>query len=211
MKQNRKLWGIVAGLAALALLVGGTSVASNMGFKFVPNVGANEFFNLSLPWNNNYAKAVELFNDLPGSVAVTRINPNNSKTTWSTGAPTTANFDVVSGEGYVVQAGGSGVTTAVIVGSHNPNQTLDFAANEFFNAAAPYHQTHTKVVDLFTDLNNQLGDPSAIVGVTRINPNNSKTTWSNGAPTTANFDLTLGAAVVIQAGAGGSGYVWPHY
>ncbi|GAB4224800.1 MAG: hypothetical protein Kow0062_26930 [Acidobacteriota bacterium] len=210
MKRNRVIWGLLAGVAAVALMVGGTAVASNMGFKFVPNIGANEFFNLSLPWFNNYTKANELFNDLPGASRISKINPNGSRTSWFNGASFTQNFDVIKAEGYVVEAGGSGVNSAVIVGSHDPNFTLTFNAGEFFNAAAPYHQTFTKANELFNDMNAQMG-ATAIARISKINANGAQTSWFNGASFSQNFTLDLGMAVIVESQDGGSGYVWPHY
>ncbi len=49
------------------------------------------------------------------------------------------------------------VSAAVVVGSHDPNYTFSFTANQAFNAAAPYHQTFTKANALFNDLNTKLG------------------------------------------------------
>ena len=50
MAKRMKLW--VAG--GLLLAVGGTVLASNMGFKFVPNLNqAAKTFTISLPLNNN--------------------------------------------------------------------------------------------------------------------------------------------------------------
>lgn len=210
MKRNSKLWGLVAGAAIVALLVGGTAIASNMGFKFVPNVGANTFFNLSLPWNNNYTAANGLFNDLPGSASVFKVNANASQTEWNAGASSTQNFPVIKGEGYIVKAGPSGVTTAVVVGSHDPNFTLNFTAGNFFNAAAPYHQTFTRANELYNDFGTQLG-ASAIASIFKVNTNSSQTEWNAGASSTQNFTLDLGMAVIVKAGDGGSGYVWPHY
>ena len=210
MKRNRVIWGLLAGVAAVALMIGGTAVASNMGFKFVPNIAAGNFFNLSLPWFNNYTKANELFNDLPGADSVTKVNANGSKTDWFNGAPFSQNFAIVKAEGYIVKAGPSGVTTAVIVGSHDPNYTLTFNAGEFFNAASPYHQTFTKANELFSDMNSQMG-ATAIGRISKVNTNGSYTSWFSGAPPTNNFTMDLGMAVIVKAQDGGSGYVWPHY
>jgi hypothetical protein len=177
----------------------------------VPNIGADNFFNLSIPWNNNYTKANELFADLPGAIRVSKVEAADaSLTDWFTGAPPAQNFDVLKSEGYLVRAGSSGVTEAVIVGSHDPNFTVDFTAGEFFNAASPYHQTFNKANELFTDLNDQLGS-SAILRISKYETDASLTDWFTGAPPAQNFDLALGEAVLVRANDGGSGYVWPHY
>jgi hypothetical protein len=207
MKRNGKFWGLVAGVAALALLVGGTAVASNMGFKFVPSIGSNEFFNLSLPWNNNYNKANELFNDLGASV-LTKFNADGSVVDWNAGAQPFSNYDIIAQEAYLVQAAGA-IESSVIVGSHDPNATVSIAGNEFFNYSHPYHSTLTKANELFNDFNSS--SASAVSVITKYNADGTVTDWNAGAQPFANFDLTLGMGVLVQAGDGLSGYVAPHY
>lgn len=206
--------GLVAGLVGVALLMGGFATASNMGFKFVPNVAASSNFNLSMPWNNNFAKANLLFNDLTtqgGSVSsLSKFNANATLTSWFTGAPPANNYNVVKGESYIVLTAGGGMNTAVVVGSHDPNFTFTFAAGQNFNAAAPYHQTFTKVNQLYNDMATKLG-ASAISSVSKFNTNATLTSWFTGAPPANNFNLDLGMGVIVLAGSGGSGYVWPHY
>ncbi len=206
--------GVVAGLVGLGLLLGGVATASNMGFKFVPNVGANQFFNLSLPWNNNYTKANGLFNDIKASAptvgSVSKVQTNGKSLDWFAGAPPANNYTVAKGEAYVVKAGSGGINSFVLVGSHDPNYTFSFAANQYFNAAAPYHQTFTKVNQLFNDLKTKLG-ANAIATVSKVQTNGKKLDWFNGAPPANNYNLDLGMGVIMKANTGGSGYVWPHY
>lgn len=38
MRKHRTIWGLVAAVAGVTLLLGGVATASNMGFKFVPQV-----------------------------------------------------------------------------------------------------------------------------------------------------------------------------
>lgn len=212
--KKLSLRGAVAGLVGLALLLGGVATASNMGFKFVPNIGANQAFDLSLPWNNNYTKANGLFNDIKASaptlVSVSKFTPNSKLSDWFVGAAPANNFNVVKGEGYIVKAGSGGVTSFVLVGSHDPNYTFSFTANQAFSAAAPYHQTFTKVNQLFNDLKTKLGATS-IASVSKFTANSKLTDWFTGAAPANNFNLDLGMGVIVKAQAGGSGYVWPHY
>jgi len=211
MRNLRHLRGWLAGLAGVALLLGGFAVASNMGFKFVPNIGANQYTNLSLPWNNNYTNAKSLYDDLDlgGDILrVMKVNPDFSFTSWFYAAPQTNNFTVQKGQAYTVQAGAAGITSAVIVGSHDPNFTYAFAAGQYSNPAAPYHQTLTNAKGLYDDMAAQS------VGVARlikVNPDFSFTSWFYAAPQVNNFNLTLGMGVIVEATTGGSGYVWPHY
>lgn len=211
MKKFHGFRGIAVGLVAVALLLGGVATASNMGFKFVPNIGANAVFNLALPWNNNYTKANELFNDLPGAERVSKVKADNTGSVdWFSGQSNNFNFDVIKAEGYKVFAGASGVTTAVIVGSHDPNYSLNFTANEVFNLGAPYHGTHSKANELFNDLNTQTGD-----GIDRIakvkSDNTGNIDWFSGQSNTFNFTIELGEAVITFAGSGGGPYNYPHY
>lgn len=213
--MNRYLKGILAGLAGVALLVGGFATASNMGFKFVPNIAANQAFNLSMPWNNNFTKANGLFNDLQGQDTdvsrLAKFGTNSKLTSWFVGAPDSNNYDVVKGEAYIVYAAASGpVSAAVVVGSHDPNYTFAFTEGQAFNAAAPYHQTFTKANQLFNDLNTKLGAGS-IDRVSRFGANSKLTSWFAGAPLSNNFNLDLGMGVVVYPAQTKSGYVWPHY
>lgn len=211
MKRFNKVQGLVAAAVGVALLAGGLATASNMGFKFVPNIAANQFFDLSLPWNNNYAKASNLLSDLPGANRVSRYNGSGSITDWFAGASSASNFSIIKGDAYIVRAGGSGVNTAVVVGSHDPAFTFAFTANQFRNASAPYHQTLTKASQVLNDMKTQMG-ANSVNRVSRYNGNGSITDWFSGASPASNFNLTLGMGVIVRGGsAGGSGYVWPHY
>lgn len=208
MTTRRTLWGLVAALAGIALLLGGVATASNMGFKFVPQipgtVNANAY-NLSLPWNNNYTNADSILKDVPGLQRVARMEPNAKFTSWTGSAGT--NFPVVKGTAYVVVGSGSG-QTPVIVGSHDPNFTFAFV-NGANNLSAPYHQTFTGADGLLKDLRSKLGGDTVITRVARIEPNMKLTSWTGSAGT--NFPLELGKGVVVYANGTPSGYVWPHY
>ncbi|MDQ7006498.1 MAG: hypothetical protein Q9Q40_04640 [Acidobacteriota bacterium] len=210
MSKHRTIRGLVAGLLGVALLVSGMVVASNMGFKFVPDIPANSAFNLSLPWNNNYTKGSELLNDLPGVTRLQKFNPDSTFTDWFVGASPVQNFDVIKSEAYIANAGSSGSNTAVIVGSHDPNFTLSFNPNEAFNASAPYHQTYTKANELLSDLNGQLGS-GAVSRLQKFNADSTFTDWFVGASATQNFNMDLGMGVIVITGNGGSGFAWPHY
>jgi hypothetical protein len=211
MTKYRMVRGVLAGLVGVALLAGGLATASNMGFKFVPSVAANQYFNLALPWNNNYTKASQLLNDLPNIVRVSKYTSTGLLKDWFAGAPLANNFAVASGEAYIVKAGTSASNTAVVVGSHNPNFTFTFPANQYFNAAAPYHQTFTKASQLLNDISTHLG-ATAVARVSKYTSTGLLQDWFSGAPLSNNFNLDLGMGVIIKGGStGGSGYVWPHY
>lgn len=206
--------GLIAGVAGLLILLGGFSVASNMGFKFVPNIPADSFFNLSMPWNQNFSNANGLFNDLRtqgGDVTrLTKYTSTGNLLDWFQGAPIDNNFALNQGEAYIVATGPAGCNTAVVVGSHNPNFTFTFTGGEFFNAAAPYHQTLTNAAGLFSDMNTQLG-AGKVTRLSKYTSNGLLLDWFQGAPIDNNFALDLGMGVIVYADQTASGYVWPHY
>jgi hypothetical protein len=110
MKRFSKAQALLATAVGVVLLAGGLATASNMGFKFVPNIGSSQFFNLGLPWNNNYTNAQSLLADFGGNAeSVTRYNTNGSLTAWFSGASAANNFNLTLGMG-VIAKGGSGGT-----------------------------------------------------------------------------------------------------
>jgi hypothetical protein len=130
---------------------------------------------------------------------------------WTTGSLPPANFNIVKGEAYILFAKTSGpVSSAVVVGSHDPNYTFSFTANQAFNAAAPYHQTFTKVSQLFNDLNTRLGAGS-INRISKFTPSSALVSWTTGSLPPANYNLDLGMGVIIFPAQTKAGYVWPHY
>jgi len=104
MVKRMKLWVV----GALFLTVVGGAVASNMGFKFVPNLNAvNSAFPIAIPFNHNYTNADSIFTDIQASgcnpALVERISGTGEKgfTTWhgfGQGDPNTSNFAVKVGE-----------------------------------------------------------------------------------------------------------------
>lgn len=209
MTKFRTVWGLVAGIAVVALVVGGLAVASNMGFKFVPNMPSDASYNLSLPWNNNYSKAEDLRKDLANYGTVKRVSKFNSDATLSSwdGNPGSNNFAIQKGEAYIVVTGSNGLQP-VIVGSHDPNFTISIAANQSFNASAPYHQTLSKAEDLRKDIESQF--PGSVKRLSKFNADATLSSW-DGNPGSNNFALDLGMGVIIVTKADISGYVWPHY
>lgn len=209
MRKHRIL---IATLVLGLFAVGSVAVASNMGFKFVPQIpgtaGANAF-NLSLPWNNQYTNAASLFTDLGGAAAgIQRVVKYTTAGTLQTynGTPLSTNFNLSKGEAYIVFGSGSGATP-VIVGSHDPNFTHTFAAGAT-NAAAPYHQTYTNAAGLFTAINTAC--PGKLQRIVRYTPQATLQTY-NGTPLSTNFNLVLGEGVLVFVNADCTGFVWAHY
>lgn len=209
MKKHRTVWGLVAAALGVTLLLVGVATASNMGFKFVPQIpgtaGANAY-NLSLPWNNNYTDANSLLTDMSGTIRVARFTPTGGLVNWL-GAGGGTNFTVTKGEAYIVY-GGSGGSQPVIVGSHDPSYTYTFTAGQSLNASAPYHQTLTSADGLFQSLTASC--PNAISRVSKFSATGGLVNWLGSGGGT-NFSLDLGMGVIISAKANCSGYVWPHY
>ena len=209
MKKHRTVWGLVAAALGVTLLLVGVATASNMGFKFVPQIpgtaGANAY-NLSLPWNNNYTDANSLLTDMPGVARVSKFSAAGTLVNWL-GALGGTDFPVAKGEAYIVYGSGSG-QTPVIVGSHDPSFTFTFTAGQSFNASAPYHQTLTSADGLYQSLSTSC--PNAIARVSKFSSAGTLVNWLGPLGGT-NFGLDLGMGVIISAKANCSGYVWPHY
>jgi hypothetical protein len=202
----RKPTGWLALVVGAALLIGGVAIASNMGFKYTTDIPADSSFNLSLPWNNNYTDAESLRSDL-GADQISQFTGSANLVDWFPGAFGN-NFDVVPKEAYIVGAGGTAIQE-VVVGSHDPNATIDFTAGQSKNLSAPYHQTLTTANDLFTDLQDQLGNevPSS---VSKFTANANLIDWFPGAFGN-NFDMELGMGVIVLTDTTAGGYQWPHY
>ncbi|MDH3284808.1 MAG: hypothetical protein OEQ13_08700 [Acidobacteriota bacterium] len=212
MKRFRMVRGLALGLAGVALVLGGVAVASNMGFKFVPNIPAGENLLLSLPWNNNYTKASELMNDLDVSSGngstVSKVNTDASLTTWFYGGPPANNYTVAKGEAFLWKTGTSSVTASVIVGSHDPNFKITVPASQNFAMSVPYHTTYTAANGLL----NAMETPAAGTTLSSYNTDASLTTWFYGGPPANNFAIVLGKGVLIKAGASGiTNFAVSHY
>ncbi len=216
MRRNRAIWGLVAALAGFALLLGGVAVASNMGFKFVPDLpvaaGANGY-NLSLPWNNNYTNADSLLVDMQvyGAIdSVAKFETNSATTNWFGFGVGGVNFALTKGEAYIVYAGAGnpGNVHPVVVGSHDPNFTFTFPAGAF-NAAAPYHQTYTTADGVLVAI--QTACPGKIDSVARFETNSATSAWFGFGVGGVNFPLTLGQGVIVNANSSCAGFVWAHY
>lgn len=211
MAKHMKLWVV----GALMLAVGGSVIASNMGFKFVPNLNqANKTFAVALPINNNYTTADSIFQDITasgcGAAKVERINPSSggsSRTTWPGFGSASDNFAVAKGEGYIVEVSGS-CTNWVVVGSHDPVYQYSFAqANKSYLVGVPYHTTATTANDLFVSI-------PACAKVERINPSSggsSRTTWPGFGSASDNFPVAIGQAYIVEVGTAGQVWTPAHY
>lgn len=206
----RAVGRLVVVVGGFALLAGGLGGASNMGFKFTPDIPPNRALDLSLPWWNSYHRAADLLTGLPGVVRVARFNRNATLTNWTATSSPAENFSISKGMAVIAYAGASGSHTAVVYGSHDPEFQFSFIANEAQNVAPPYHQQLRTAKELLTSLNLQLG-AGAIGRIAKFEPNSTLTSWCDTCPPSANFNLDLGLGVVVFPSRTVSGYVWPHY
>jgi len=196
MAKQRKLW-----VVGVLLLACGAAVASNMGFKFVPNItqsGPAKQYTISFPLNNNYSNANAVLTDIPAgcnATSVIRIAPSaggSQRQVWL--APGTGiNFPISKGEGYLVQTGSS-CTNWVSVGSHDPAYVYNFGSGVQSLASIPYHTTATVANDLLASIG-----PNT-VSVARIAPSvggSQRQVWL--APGTGvNFPVTIGESYLVQ-------------
>jgi hypothetical protein len=211
MAKQMKLWVVCALVLAVA---GGVAMASNMGFKFVPNLNqVNKAFTISLPINNNYTNADSVFQDItatPCSVGkVERVNPSAGglqRTTWFGFGSAAQNFPIAKGQGYIVEVSAS-CTSWVVVGSHDPAFTYSFSlANKAYLASIPYHTTAQVAQDLFASI------PSCSK-VERINPSAGglqRTTWFGFGSAAQNFPVAIGQAYIVEV-SGASVWTPAHY
>jgi hypothetical protein len=203
-KHMKLLW--VTG--AIVLAVGGAALASNMGFKFVPNIATADpdVYDISIPDNNNYGTLSDIYNDIstsPGCTAasVTVFNPDQSSCTWA--GDFTCDQPYVPGQGIRVTTAGA-CTGWVIVGSHNPAlvRTFSLADPSIFDESVPYHTTATDLATLFAEI------PNA-ASVTVFNPDQSSCTWAGDF--TCNVALAIGQGVRVTVSVAGTNWTPSHY
>lgn len=208
--MKKQVWGIVAVIAGLAVLVGGVATASNMGFKFVPSMQSGKAYNLSLPWNNNYTNAESIFSDVGGLDRVARVTTSGGYSSWLGLGNGGDNFPVAKGEAYVLFTAAALLPpTPVVVGSHDPNYTYNFPTGAY-NAAAPYHQTYQVAQDLFAALGTSC--PTQLDRVARVDDDTAAfVSWLGLGNGGDNFPMTLGKGVVVFMTAPCNGFVWAHY
>jgi hypothetical protein len=203
-KRVKLLWV----MGAILLAVGGAALASNMGFKFVPNIATADpdIYEISIPLNNNYTDLASIFNDINASagctaVQVTAFNPDQTSCSWTGGF--TCNTAYTAGTGVRVSTAGP-CTGWVIVGSHNPSFAFAFpqADPSIYDVSLPYHTTKTDLAGLFTEI------PNA-VQVTKFNPDQTTCSWTGAF--TCNTTITIGEAYRVSVTVAGTTWTPSHY
>lgn len=203
-KHVKLLW--IAG--AVLLVIGGAAVASNMGFKFVPNIATAdpEVYWISIPLNNNYGDTQDIYDDITaecpnGAASVTQIAPDQSACTWA--GAFTCNDVFAPGEAVLVSTAATGCTSWVIVGSHNPSFVYNFATADpdVYPVSIPYHTTMTDLAGLYTEI--------GAASVTRVDPTQAACTWAGAF--TCNAPVTIGEAYIVTVGTPGTTWTPSHY
>lgn len=192
---------------ALVLVVGGLVVASNMGFKYVPNLNtAGKDFWLSVPYNNNYTVADDVCSDLgPNATIVSRFDTATSiRQDWT--CPFGNNFAVTSGEGLFVRV--SGPATPTVVGSHDPSLTIPqggfTVAGSDWYLSIPYHTTAAVADDICTEVG-----PTATIVSRFDTATGIRQDWT--CPFGNNFSINIGEALAVRVSSPTAAFQPAHY
>lgn len=198
MAKHMRVWVV----GALLLAVGGMVVASNMGFKWVPDLNTGGvYYAVGIPLNHNYTNADSILADVNGSgcsaAFVEKVVPSAGgavRRTWSGSGTADQNFPVAAGEGYFVQVNSS-CGTWTIVGSHNPSFQYNFSTpGVAYLVGIPYHTTATVAEDLRLSIPN-------IAFVERVVPSAGgavRRTWTGSGTADQNFAVNIGEAYIVQ-------------
>lgn len=210
MTMKRAVW-----IAGALLLVTGAVMASNMGFKWVPNMVQADpnLYSISLPYNGTYSTAQQLCADIPGShgAECIRVAPNGNVSTWFGPAFGSfgTNFAVVAGEGYLVSVDAGPVTNWAVVGSHNPTFVKQFllADPNLYLTSIPYHTTATNAFQLAGQIGANCGQ------VVFRAPNGNVSTWFGPAFGSfgTNFTVHIGESYFISVSPAPVSWTPAHY
>lgn len=225
--SKRSFMVVAAGVAAL--LVAGGLYASNMGFKLnypLDSTGVNGsrsgFQALALPYNQQTSlqKASDIRTDVNATiggsfVSLSKYLKDADALLTYTGASFATDFDLVPGEGYIIQVGAP--VNYIIVGSHNPGLVVNLDAagtngsqNGFQLWAFPYHGTASLSSELRTEINASSASGNAVVSISKYLRNSDAYQTYTGASFATDFALVPGEAYLIQMGENVA-YVPSHY
>jgi hypothetical protein len=145
-------------LVSFILLIAGSLLASNMGFKLsygLTNTGSYQLNWVSLPyyWGTS-ATASTVCSDIGGNAfSITYWDrPTEGNISWLCSGVGT-DFTIAPGEAIAVKV--SSPTTWTIVGSHNPTQILALANTGSYQlnwVSVPYHTLRTNASGICTDV-----------------------------------------------------------
>jgi hypothetical protein len=224
----RKRIYLVAAVGLAAVLVTGGLVASNMGFKnnFAldaagDNGSATGTQSIALPFNQqtNILLAADLIADInadaggPVVASVSQFLRDSDSLDPYTGFSGN-NFDIVSGEGYLVTVTSS--VNYIVVGSHDPSLQLSLDAAGTNGSATgtslfswPYHGVAAKAEDLINEINTHAGG-SVVASVSQFLRTTDALDPYTGFSGN-NFDLVPGNAYYVVVTANVAGYRPQHY
>jgi hypothetical protein len=203
MTKKRSIILIVA--VAVAVLLTGGLMASNMGFKLnrallaAGGSSASGTQLIALPYNRQVGidTAKDLFVDI-GSSNIQNIQRYNTQTdVFEPYAFGLADYNLTAGEGLSVKMGSD--TNYIIVGSHDPSAVIQLEAAGGASAsgtnlfAPPYHATSAKASQLFVEI--------GTTNVQNIQRYNTQTDiyepYAFGAP---DFNINPGEGYFIKMG-----------
>jgi hypothetical protein len=203
-------------LSLVAVFVaGGLVVASNMGFKYVPNwtIPVNDYW-ISVSYNNQYSTADDICTDI-GSTAtqLSRFDtPTGFRSDWTCGGPGD-DFSIIAGEGYYLRVNAS-TTTSVLVGSPATSVTVPpggWAATALRDhlISIPYHTQATNAEDICNEISAVSGTTAA--QMSRFDtPTNFRSDWTCGGPGD-NFSIQIGEGYMARVSSGTAGFSPSHY
>jgi hypothetical protein len=205
MSKNRSMTVLVVVFALAVVLTGGL-MASNMGFKLNRALiagadpgSASGTQLIALPYNRQVGidTAEDLFKDIGTSKVqnIQRYNTANDKfVPYAFGLP---NFPLVAGQGVSVKMGTN--TNYIVVGSHDPSAVIQLESAGAASAsgtqlyAPPYHGTAAMASQLFIELG-----PTNVQNIQRYNTANDKfQPYGYGLP---DFPINPGEAYFVKMG-----------
>lgn len=217
-------------VAATMLVAGSVAVASNTGFKInkplvVAGTGSIGNNWTSIPYFSPYTNGTVLCQQL-GLVSTGAIRAQLLKIDPITGLAATASCGTLAqtnaftwnqGQGIRIRNGGTGApTSAIIVGSHNPSQSLTIpdAGNGNIGSfwfAVPYHTTAVTAADVCTSIGmTSAGGLRGQIG--RLNASTGAFTTVNcGNAAASSLTLVLGEAIRLREPNGPMSFVPSHF
>src|SRR5262245_60969942 len=230
LKQKSHFTLAVVLVAAAMIVAGGVATASNTGFKMnkpLNQSGAGQIGNnwTSVPYFNPYGN-VGAFCLQTGLITsgtlrdtVGDIDPVTGVTTTVTCGTAGANARaIVAGRGIRIRRPTTvvGTTSIIIVGSHNPSQSITVpdagtGAIGTLWFSVPYHTTAVTAADLCLSSGlTSAGGLRATIG--RLNPGTGATTTvSCGTAAAGTLSLVLGEAVAIREPNGPIRFIPAHF
>lgn len=184
----------------LVLSVAAFASASNMGFKItIPLVVGGTSQNwFSLPYNNSYATASAIKNDIGAANvgSVYRWNTATDNFTSYTSSRIGTDFAIEAGKAYMVNMISASTVNWVVVGSHNPALDMEivFAGSTQNWVSVPYHSTSTNASMLKDEM---IADGLSIGSVYRWNVATDNFTSYTSSRIGTNFTLTPGVGYMV--------------